>query len=92
MAKSAIGGLVKSLAVEYAKFGITVNCVAPGFIDTDMTAGLPEEHKAALLAQIPLGRLGDAQEIADACLFLASDAGAYVTGTTLHVNGGMFMG
>ena len=70
----------------------TVNCVAPGFIDTDMTAGLPEEHKAALLAQIPLGRLGDAQEIADACLFLASDAGAYVTGTTLHVNGGMFMG
>ena len=91
-AKAGLIGASKALAVELAKRRITVNCVAPGFIDTDMTAGLPEEHKAALLAQIPLGRLGDAQEIADACLFLASDAGAYVTGTTLHVNGGMFMG
>ena len=91
-AKAGLIGASKALAVELAKRRITVNCVAPGFIDTDMTAGLPEEHKAALLAQIPLGRLGGAQEIADACLFLASDAGAYVTGTTLHVNGGMFMG
>lgn len=91
-AKAGLMGMTKALAREIGSRGITVNCVAPGFIDTDMTAGLPEEHKAALLAQIPLGRLGDAQEIADACLFLASDAGAYVTGTTLHVNGGMFMG
>ena len=91
-AKAGLMGMTKALAREIGSRGITVNCVAPGFIDTDMTAGLPEEHKAALLAQIPLGRLGGAQEIADACLFLASDAGAYVTGTTLHVNGGMFMG
>jgi 3-oxoacyl-[acyl-carrier protein] reductase len=69
-----------------------VNCVAPGFIATDMTAGLPEEHKKALLAQIPLGRLGDPADVAAAVLFLASDAGAYVTGTTIHVNGGMFTG
>ena len=91
-AKAGLIGLTKSVARELAPRGVTCNAVAPGFIDTDMTAGLPEEHKAALLAQIPLGRLGGAQEIADACLFLASDAGAYVTGTTLHVNGGMFMG
>ena len=69
-----------------------MNCVAPGFIDTDMTSGLAEEHKAHLLSQIPLGRLGSAKEVAEACLFLASPAGAYVTGTTIHVNGGMFMG
>ena len=69
-----------------------MNCVAPGFIDTDMTRELPEAHRDALLAQIPLGRLGRTDDIANACLFLASDAGRYVTGTTLHVNGGMFMG
>lgn len=91
-AKAGLMGMTKSLAREIGSRGITVNCVAPGFIDTDMTAGLPEEHKAHLLAQIPLGRLGSAQEVADACLYLASDAGAYVSGTTLHVNGGMFMG
>lgn len=91
-AKAGLMGMTKALAREIGSRGITVNCVAPGFIDTDMTAGLPEEHKAALLAQIPLGRLGSAREVADACVFLASDAGAYVTGATLHVNGGMFMG
>lgn len=91
-AKAGLMGMTKSLAREIGSRGITVNCVAPGFIDTDMTAGLPEDHKAALLAQIPLNRLGAADDIAQACLFLASDAGAYVTGTTLHVNGGMFTG
>ena len=91
-AKAGLMGMTKSLAREIGSRGITVNCVAPGFIDTDMTSGLPEEHKAHLLAQIPLGRLGSSQEVADACLYLASDAGAYVSGTTLHVNGGMFMG
>ncbi len=91
-AKAGLMGMTKSLAREIGSRGITVNCVAPGFIDTDMTSGLPEDHKAALLAQIPLNRLGAADDIAQACLFLASDAGAYVTGTTLHVNGGMFTG
>ena len=91
-AKAGLMGMTKSLAREIGSRGITVNCVAPGFIDTDMTAGLPEEHKAALLAQIPLARLGSSEDVANACLFLASDAGAYVTGTTIHVNGGMFTG
>lgn len=91
-AKAGLMGMTKSLAREIGSRGITVNCVAPGFIATDMTAGLPEDHKAALLAQIPLARLGSADDVAQACLFLASDAGAYVTGTTIHVNGGMFTG
>lgn len=91
-AKAGLMGMTKALAREIGSRGITVNCVAPGFIDTDMTSGLAEEHKAHLLAQIPLGRLGSAKEVAEACLFLASPAGAYVTGTTIHVNGGMFMG
>ena len=91
-AKAGLMGMTKSLAREIGSRNITVNCVAPGFIDTDMTRVLAEEHKAALLAQIPLGRLGDTEDIANACLFLASDAGAYVTGTVLHVNGGMYMG
>lgn len=91
-AKAGLMGMTKSLAREIGSRGITVNCVAPGFIDTDMTAGLPEEHKVALLAQIPLARLGSSEDVANACLFLASDAGAYVTGTTIHVNGGMFTG
>ena len=91
-AKAGLMGMTKALAREIGSRGITVNCVAPGFIDTDMTTGLPEEHKAHLLAQIPLGRLGSAKEVAEACVFLASPAGAYVTGTTIHVNGGMFMG
>jgi 3-oxoacyl-[acyl-carrier protein] reductase len=91
-AKAGLTGMSKALAREIGSRGITVNCVAPGFIATDMTAGLPEEHKKALLAQIPLGRLGDPADVAAAVLFLASDAGAYVTGTTIHVNGGMFTG
>lgn len=91
-AKAGLIGMSKSLAREIGSRGITVNCVAPGFIDTDMTRELPEAHRDALLAQIPLGRLGRTDDIANACLFLASDVGRYVTGTTLHVNGGMFMG
>lgn len=91
-AKAGLTGMSRALAREIGSRGITVNCVAPGFIATDMTADLPEEHKRALLAQIPLGRLGDPADVAAAVLFLASDAGAYVTGTTIHVNGGMFTG
>ncbi len=91
-AKAGLMGMSKALAREIGSRGITVNCVAPGFIDTDMTRVLPEAQKAALVGQIPLGRLGQTDDIANACLFLASDAGAYVTGQTIHVNGGMFMG
>jgi 3-oxoacyl-[acyl-carrier protein] reductase len=88
-AKAGVAGMTRALARELGSR--TVNCVAPGFIATDMTEGLPEAQKAALLAQIPLGRLGTAQEVADAVNFLASPAAGYVTGTELHVNGGMFM-
>ncbi len=91
-AKAGLIGMSMALAREIGSRGITVNAVAPGFIDTDMTAGLADEHRAHLLSQIPLGRLGKAEEIAEACLFLASPAGAYITGATLHVNGGMYMG
>jgi 3-oxoacyl-[acyl-carrier protein] reductase len=90
-AKAGVIGFSKSLAREIGSRNITVNVVAPGFIDTDMTRVLPDEQKAALLADIPLGRLGQAQDIAAAVLFLVSDAGAYITGETLHVNGGMLM-
>jgi 3-oxoacyl-[acyl-carrier protein] reductase len=90
-AKGGLTAMSKSLAQEVASRGITVNCVAPGFIDTDMTRGLNETQTQALLGQIPLGRLGQADEVAAAVVFLASDAGSYVSGTTLHVNGGMFM-
>lgn len=90
-AKAGMLGFAKSIAKEVGSRGITVNTVAPGFIDTDMTRELPEEHKNALLDAIPLGRLGDASEIAHAVSFLASDGAAYITGETLHVNGGMFM-
>jgi len=90
-AKAGMIGFSKSLAKEIGSRNITVNVVAPGFIDTDMTRVLPEEQRAALLGQIPLGRLGEAQDIAAAVAFLASDAGAYITGETLHVNGGMLM-
>ena len=90
-AKAGIIGFSKSLAREVGSRNITVNVVAPGFIDTDMTRVLPEEQKQAMLAQVPLGRLGAAQDIADSVTFLASDAAAYVTGETLHVNGGMLM-
>jgi 3-oxoacyl-[acyl-carrier protein] reductase len=90
-AKAGIQGFTRTLAIELGPFGINVNAVAPGFIATDMTEVLPEAQKAALLQQIPLGRLGQPQEIADAVRFLASPQAGYITGTELHVNGGMFM-
>jgi 3-oxoacyl-[acyl-carrier protein] reductase len=90
-AKAGILGFTKSLARELGSRGITVNAVAPGFIDTDMTRALSEEQRAALLSQIPVGRLGTPAEIAAAVLFLVSPQSAYITGETLHVNGGMYM-
>lgn len=90
-AKAGMMGFTKSLAREVGSRGITVNCVAPGFIDTDMTKELPEAHRQTLLGAIPLGRLGQPEEIASAVVFLASPGGAYITGETLHVNGGMYM-
>jgi 3-oxoacyl-[acyl-carrier protein] reductase len=90
-AKAGMFGFTKSLAQEVGSRGITVNCVAPGFIDTDMTRELPEAQREALLGRIPLGRLGQPGEIASVVAFLASDAAAYITGETLHVNGGMYM-
>ena len=90
-AKAGIVGFTKSMAKEVGSRNITVNTVAPGFIDTDMTRELPEENKKALLSSIPMGRLGDPSEIANAVSFLASDGSAYITGETLHVNGGMYM-
>ncbi|NDV12172.1 3-oxoacyl-ACP reductase FabG [Crenobacter caeni] len=90
-AKAGIIGFTKSMAREVGSRGITVNCVAPGFIDTDMTRALPEAQRDALVGQIALGRLGAAQDIADAVAFLASDKAAYITGQTLNVNGGMLM-
>lgn len=90
-AKAGIIGFTKSLAKELGSRNVTVNAVAPGFIDTDMTRSLPEGQKKALLGQIPLGRLGQPEEIAGAVAFLCSPDGGYITGETLHVNGGMFM-
>ena len=90
-AKAGIMGFTKSLAREVGSRNITVNCVAPGFIDTDMTRALPDAQRQALLAHIPLGRLGSVDDIAQAVLFLASPTAGYVSGTTLHVNGGMYM-
>lgn len=90
-AKAGLAGMSRALAREVGSRGITVNCVAPGFIATDMTAVLPEAQQAALMAQIPLGRLGEAREVAEAVAFLASPNGGYVTGSELHVNGGMHM-
>ncbi len=90
-AKAGVIGFSKSLAREVGSRGITVNVVAPGFIDTDMTKALPEEQRTALLTQVPLGRLGDAHEIANAVTFLASKSASYITGETIHVNGGMYM-
>ena len=90
-AKAGVIGFSKSLAREVASRGITVNVVAPGFIETDMTKALTEEQRAGILSQVPADRLGDAQEIASAVAFLASDEAAYITGETLHVNGGMYM-
>ncbi|MDR8730457.1 3-oxoacyl-ACP reductase FabG [Burkholderia pseudomultivorans] len=90
-AKAGVAGMTRALAREIGSRGITVNCVAPGFIDTDMTKTLPEEQQAALKTQIPLGRLGSPEDIAHAVAFLASPQAGYITGTTLHVNGGMYM-
>lgn len=91
-AKAGMLGFTKSLAREVGSRGITVNAVAPGFIETDMTAALPAEQRKKLLTEVPLGRLGTPGEIANAVLFLASDQAEYITGETLHVNGGMYMG
>jgi len=90
-AKAGVAGLTRALARELGSRNITVNCVAPGFIATDMTGALSDAQRQALLAQVPLGRLGTAQEVAAAVAFLASESAGYVTGTQLHVNGGMFM-
>lgn len=91
-AKAGMIGMSKSVAREVASRGVTVNCVAPGFIETDMTAALPEDVKTHLMSQIPAARLGKTDDIAAAVLYLASEPAGYVTGTVLHVNGGMFMG
>jgi 3-oxoacyl-[acyl-carrier protein] reductase len=90
-AKSGVVGFSKALAREVGSRNITVNCVAPGFIDTDMTRALSEDQKKSVLTQIPLGRLGDVEDVAQAVLFLASAHASYITGSTLHVNGGMHM-
>ena len=90
-AKAGVVGMTKSLAAELGSRSITVNCVAPGFIDTDMTRALSEEQKKTLLEHIPLGRLGTPQDVAAAVAYLASPAAGYVTGAVLHVNGGMYM-
>jgi len=90
-AKAGIMGFTKSLAREVGSRNITVNCVAPGFIDTDMTRALPDAQRQALIGHIPLGRLGTVDDIAQAVVFLASPSAAYISGTTLHVNGGMYM-
>jgi len=89
-AKAGMAGFTKSLAAEVGSRNITVNCVAPGFIDTDMTADLPEAVKAKMLEHVPLGRLGNVNEIAATVAFLASPSAAYITGETIHVNGGMY--
>ena len=91
-AKAGVAGMTRALARELGSRGVTVNCVAPGFIETDMTKTLSEAQTTALMAQIPLGRLGQASEIAHAVAFLASPQAGYITGTELHVNGGMYMG
>jgi len=91
-AKAGTEGMTRSLALEIGSRGITVNCVAPGFIDTDMTRVLSEERRGALVAHVPLGRLGKAEDVAAAVVFLASPQASYITGATLHVNGGMYMG
>ncbi len=90
-AKAGVSGMTRSLARELGSRGITVNCVAPGFIDTDMTKALEESQKTALLGNIPLGRLGTPEDIAAAVSYLVSPAASYVTGTTIHVNGGMYL-
>ena len=90
-AKAGVAGMTRALARELGSRGITVNCIAPGFIETDMTTGLPEEQQKALLGQIPLGHLGKPQDIAHAVAFIASPQAGYITGQEIHVNGGMYM-
>ena len=89
--KGAVHALTRQMALDYARDGVRVNCVAPGFIDTEMTQSLPEAQKKALTDRIPLARLGTPQDVANAVAFLAGPRAAYITGTTLHVNGGMYM-
>ena len=89
-AKAGIIGFTKSLAREVGVRGVTVNAIAPGFIETDMTDSLPDEQEEALAGEIPMGRLGTADEVAQSVLFLAGDGGSYITGQTLHVKGGMY--
>ena len=89
-AKAGIIGFTKSLAREVVVRGVTVNAIAPGFIETDMTDSLPEDQKKALAQQIPMGRLGTADEVAQAVLFLASENASYITAQTIHINGGMY--
>jgi 3-oxoacyl-[acyl-carrier protein] reductase len=91
-AKAGLIGFTKALAQEVASREITVNAIAPGFIDTDMTRGLPDDQKNVLLSRIPMQRLGNVEDIASAVVFLASGAAGYITGQTLHINGGMYMG
>jgi 3-oxoacyl-[acyl-carrier protein] reductase len=90
-AKAGVAGMARALAREIGSRGITVNCVAPGFIDTDMTKALPDAQRTQLAEQIPLGRLGQPDDVAHAVLFLASPVAGYITGATLHVNGGLYM-
>jgi 3-oxoacyl-[acyl-carrier protein] reductase len=90
-AKAGLGGMTRSLAAETAARGVTVNCVAPGFIQTAMTDALNEKQKAAILERIPAGKMGTSEDVAAAVLYLASDAGGYITGQSIHVNGGMAM-
>ncbi len=90
-AKAGVAGMTRALAREVGSRNITVNCIAPGFIDTDMTRELNEQQTQSLLAQVPLGRFGAADEIGAAVVFLASPAASYISGATIHVNGGMYM-
>jgi 3-oxoacyl-[acyl-carrier protein] reductase len=90
-AKAGVAGFTRALAREVGSRNITVNCVAPGFIDTDMTRAMNDAQRAALLQQVPLGRLGNVNDVAGAVVFLASEGASYITGCTLHVNGGMHM-
>ena len=89
--KAGIIGMSKSLAIEYAKKNITINCVSPGFIDTEMTMNIAEKVKIFLTSRIPMGKLGKGQDVSDCVAFLSSDAASYITGETIHVNGGMYM-